>query len=215
MVLCYSAPIAPLMNSSDWKVLESPKMNPTSPPNIANNQIQLNSSSSHDAYICSLPINISQTPILSFSWKISDVISSANITIKHLDDAPIRILILFKEDNDRKSWIRRQIDTFFLWAYGELPYDYSMAYVWSNQKQDNDVIEGAYTHKLRSVVLDSGNDRAGQWVTHQINLYDNFIRAYGGPPPPQEAFLGILSDTDTTHSEITAWVKNIRFKAID
>ena len=198
----------PLTTLNDWAPMITPKAQTNTTYTINNNQLYIDSQNAHSGLTWKNPINIHKTPQLSFSWKVSQIIPSANIAQKSLDDAPIRILILFTEDNERKSWIRRQIDKLFLLVYGKLPYDYSLAYVWANRAHNSPFVEGAYSHKLRTVVLDHGNQYRGQWRTHSINIYNDFKKIYGAEPP-QTATLGILSDTDTTRSHIQAWLKNI------
>ncbi len=200
-----------LKNLNDWETMISPKTHTPTQYKVNNNQIIIDSQKSHSGLTWKPSINIHKTQTLSFSWKVSQIIPSANIAKKHLDDASIRILILFTEDTDRKSWVRQQIDKLFLLFYKKLPYDYSLAYVWANQAHDGPFVEGAYSHKLRTIVLDHGNQYVGQWRSHKINIYNDFKKIYG-VVPPHTATLGVLSDTDTTQSHIQAWLKDISIK---
>jgi len=199
----------PLTSMAGWKTMDTPKSTRMTDYQITDGRIHIQSDQSHSGITWQTPINIHKTPILSFSWKVSAIIASANIANKAIDDAPIRVLILFTEDTARKSFARRQIDKLFLWIYDKLPYDYSLAYVWANRAHEGPYVEGAYSHKLRSIVLDHGDVHVGQWRTHRINLYQDFKRIYGAEPP-QRATMGILSDTDNTDTQVSAWIKSIQ-----
>jgi hypothetical protein len=198
----------PFDTLNDWEAMVTPKTQVTTNYTVKQNQLHIESRHAHSGLIWSQKMNVHTMPQLSFSWKVSKIMPSANISIKSLDDAPIRILILFTEDDHRKSWIRRQLDKLFLQFYGKLPYDYSLAYVWANRHHDSAYIEGAYTHKLRSIILDEGDRYVGQWRSHTLNIYDDFKRIYGAEPP-KIATLGILSDTDNTKGNVLAWVKDL------
>jgi len=206
--LCFAVNI-PLHSLDNWAAMVTPKTQVTTNYRVHDQIIHIESRGSHSGLTWKETINVHETNHLSFSWKVSGVIPSADITKKASDDAPIRVLILFTEDDDRKSWFRRQLDKVFLMVYGKLPYDYSLAYVWANRPHEGDYIEGAYSHKLRTVPLDMGSRYVGQWRDHTVNIYDDFKRIYGAEPP-KTATLGLLSDTDNTTGRIVAGIRAIQ-----
>lgn len=199
----------PLDSLDNWAAMVTPKTQVTTNYKVQDQIIHIESRGSHSGLTWKETINVHDTNHLSFSWKVSGVIPSADITKKASDDAPIRVLILFTEDDNRKSWFRRQLDKVFLMVYGKLPYDYSLAYVWANRHHEGDYIEGAYTHKLRTIPLDTGTRYVGQWRDHTVNIYDDFKRIYGAEPP-KTATLGLLSDTDNTNQRIASMITAIR-----
>ena len=199
----------PLDSLDNWAAMVTPKTQVTTNYKVQDQIIHIESRGSHSGLTWKEKINVHDTKHLSFSWKVSGIIPSADITKKARDDAPIRVLILFTEDDNRKSWFRRQLDKVFLMVYGKLPYDYSLAYVWANRHHEGDYIEGAYTHKLRTIPLDTGTRYVGQWRDHTVNIYDDFKRIYGAEPP-KTATLGLLSDTDNTNQRIASMITAIR-----
>lgn len=50
------------------------------------------------------------------------------------------------------------------------------------------------------IVLESGSPKVGQWVTETINVYEDFVRTFGGPPPKNAIGIGILTDNNSTKS---------------
>ena len=206
--LCFSVNI-PLHSLDHWEAMVTPKTTVTTNYRVQDQIIHIESRGSHSGLTWKEKINVHDTKHLSFSWTVSGIIPSADITKKASDDAPIRVLILFTEDDDRKGWFRRQLDKVFLMVYGKLPYDYSLAYVWANRPHEGDYIEGAYSHKLRSIILDEGDHYVSKWRDHRVNIYDDFKRIYGAEPP-KTATLGLLSDTDNTTGRIVAGIRAIR-----
>ena len=72
-----------------------------------------------------------------------------------------------------------------------------------------------YTDRLRMVVLESGNSRAGGWVAESRDVDADFREAFGaswqGPTP---AILGVAvsSDTDQTLESVNAWFGDLRLE---
>jgi hypothetical protein len=58
------------------------------------------------------------------------------------------------------------------------------------------------------VVVDSGWDGVGEWRKHQRDLSADFLAAYG-EVPGNLIGVGILTDTDNTHSEVKAFYGDI------
>lgn len=50
------------------------------------------------------------------------------------------------------------------------------------------------------IVLESGPAKVGQWVTERVNVYEEFVRTFGKPPPTNAIGIGILTDNNATKS---------------
>ncbi len=50
------------------------------------------------------------------------------------------------------------------------------------------------------LVLESGKAHLGEWVTEQVNLYEDYKRIYGGEPPEKTVGIALVTDSDVTHS---------------
>jgi hypothetical protein len=60
------------------------------------------------------------------------------------------------------------------------------------------------------IVVESGPDRVGQWVTEERNVYEDFRRAFGREAPMISG-LALMTDTDNTGETATAWYGDISF----
>jgi hypothetical protein len=53
------------------------------------------------------------------------------------------------------------------------------------------------------VVLRSGTEKKGQWITQKVNIKEDYRRLFGKKPPEVEV-IGLLTDADNTSSEAMA-----------
>jgi hypothetical protein len=54
----------------------------------------------------------------------------------------------------------------------------------------------------------SGDEQAGQWLSEQRDIVADFRRLFG-EDPPQAGAIAIMTDTDNTGAEATAWYGDI------
>ncbi|MEM9159848.1 MAG: DUF3047 domain-containing protein, partial [Verrucomicrobiota bacterium] len=61
------------------------------------------------------------------------------------------------------------------------------------------------------VAVESGNENSGQWKTHRRNILEDFKSAFD-EVPGKITGIAIMTDTDDTKSEATAYYQDIVFK---
>jgi hypothetical protein len=61
------------------------------------------------------------------------------------------------------------------------------------------------------VVVRSGADDVGRWITEERNIVEDYRKAYG-TEPPKISGVAIMTDTDNTKSSATAWYGDIVFR---
>jgi len=76
-------------------------------------------------------------------------------------------------------------------------------YVWANQLQTNSVFDHPSSSRSKFIVLESGNGRAGQWVTEERNLAADWRRLFKTEKMPRIVGLGVFTDSDGTHTSVT------------
>ena len=50
------------------------------------------------------------------------------------------------------------------------------------------------------IVLESGEEKLGQWVTETVNVYDDFMQTFGKKPPKSAVGIGVLTDGNATNT---------------
>jgi len=141
-------------------------------------------------------IDLNETPIIQWSWKISGVYPTEEKLQerkKSGDDFPARIYVVYQT--------------------GFLPSDAkAINYVWSAQEPIGAQWPNPYSKNAHMVVVATGNDRQGEWVTLQRNVRQDFIDMYGIDPPMLHGY-AVMVDGDNTGNATTSWFDFIRFKS--
>ncbi|WP_137917778.1 DUF3047 domain-containing protein, partial [Hydrogenophaga sp. 2FB] len=141
---------------------------------------------------------------VSFSWRVDGVPKDADLAVSSQADSPVRVVLAF--DGDRARWTpknHRLSEMSRLLTGEELPYA-SLVYVWSAKEAPGTVVVNPRTDRIRKVVLDSGVANIGQWRDHVRDVRADFRLAFGEDPGPLR-LVALMTDTDNTGSELTAW----------
>jgi len=166
------------------------------------------SNNSASGYIHKVSIDPKEFPILSWDWKVDNLIAKADINTKSGDDYPARIYISFAYDVARlKNWEKLKVNAYYL-ANGEYPPLAVLNYVWDNKQPIGYSIPNAYTNHVRMLVAQSGEKNVGKWVAQRVNIYQDYIRIFGETPGKITA-IAIMTDTDNTKESATAYYGDI------
>jgi len=130
--------------------------------------------------------------ILSWGWKISNVVRSAIETKKDRFDAAARVMIVFGEKRG-----------FRILRGGEPP-GLKIEYIWANRLAKGHVFDHPGEKNCKVFVLESGESKAGQWVYEKRNIHKDFKTAFGREPTDVLA-IGIQTDTDQSNEMVTAY----------
>jgi len=130
-----------------------------------------------------------QFPILSWRWKVSDTISKGDSRSKAGDDYAARVYVVFPH-----------------WFF---PKTKTLNYIWANQLPKNSSQLSVYTGNAMMIAVESGSAKAGEWVTVQRNLLDDYRKAFGEEPAKVGA-IAIMTDTDNTGETAEAWYGDIK-----
>ena len=145
---------------------------------------------------------------LQWEWKAVGSIPTADNAERATDDAPLRILIAF-DGNKSKLPLKDRLafEMASLISGQEMPYA-TLMYIWAGKGAVDSIIPNANSARIKMVVVDAGWDGVGEWRKHQRDLSADFLAAYG-ETPGNLIGVGILTDTDNTHSEVKAFYGDI------
>lgn len=147
---------------------------------------------------------------ISWRWKAPQLIPAADNTRRNADDSPVRIVIAF--DGDKKKFDfedRAMADMVKLFSGREMPYA-TIMYIWENKLPVGTVLENAHSSRAKMIVAESGPKRVGQWLTMTRDVLEDFRQAYG-EEPGKIISVGVMTDTNTTSSKVTAYYGDIMF----
>lgn len=167
--------------------------------------------SSSDA-ISSVTSNLRADPFefsyLEWEWKIDQVIESGRLGEKDGDDFAARIYVTFDYPPSELSFGQRIKYRFFkTFTSFDIPLR-SLNYVWATKAEIGTMEENPFTSWVKYIVVNSGNDKAGEWVSLKRNIVDDYRKAFD-EEPREITGITIMTDSDNTKSETLAWFGKI------
>lgn len=147
-------------------------------------------------------------PIAKWRWKVDNVYARGNLREKAGDDYPLRVYIMFKYDPAQASFAEQLQYGLAKMVYGAYPPQSSLNYIWANRAEEQGIHPSPYTDKARLLVLRAGTAEVGRWVEEEVNLLEDYRRAFG-TEPPATATIAIMNDSDNTGEAATSYVDYI------
>ncbi|MEA5446409.1 DUF3047 domain-containing protein [Gammaproteobacteria bacterium AB-CW1] len=147
--------------------------------------------SSASALYLEQEIDLRETPIIEWSWRIrgsygEDIDESS----REGDDYPVRLYAI--SDGGWRRWQTRAVN-----------------WVWASGKDQGESWPSAYADQVKMVALQSGEEKAGQWVTERRNIREDFARFHDREIETIDA-IGLMSDCDDLDTSNEAWFGGIR-----
>lgn len=155
------------------------------------------------------PINVYETPYISWSWNLISPLEEADIKSIFREDTPIRILVTFRDEIENLPWWLRAWAQSQLEKHGELPPTSALNYVWSTRVNEDEPFKSMWSKRIQFIVKNTGQESLGTWQRHRVNVIADYRRAMG-VDPPREAFIAVMSDSDNTGEYAEAWVEYVR-----
>lgn len=155
--------------------------------------LHANSTASASGLFRKVSIELSQTPILHWSWKVDNVLAGTDERTRAGDDYPARVYVVFS--GGAAFWRTRAI-----------------SYVWSSKQAVNSHWRNAFTANSQMVAVQSGSERVGQWVDERRDVLADYRRIFGKEPGKLDA-VAIMTDTDNTGTSASAWYGDMWFDA--
>ena len=150
-------------------------------------------------------------PIVEWRWKVENVLEKGDVTRKDGDDYPARLYITFKFDPRKVGFFERATYEAIRLARGEYPPMGAINYIWESKSPVGTLVPNPYTDRVMMIVLESGAEKTGQWVSESRNLVEDYRKAFGGDPP-RISGVAVMTDTDNTGEAAVAYFGDIVFK---
>ncbi|EGF33784.1 hypothetical protein IMCC9480_2813 [Oxalobacteraceae bacterium IMCC9480] len=157
-------------------------------------------------------IDLKKTPLLRWRWKIAAPVKGADMTKKSGDDYAGRIYVLFDYPVEKLSFATRAKLKIGEALYGMKIPTAAINYLWDNRQPVGTWQDNTYTDRARMLVVESGSDKAGQWVTETRDVAADFRTAFG-EEAPDVVVVALATDTDNTGEQATAWYGDLQFLA--
>ncbi len=155
-------------------------------------------------------VNLAQTPVMCWQWRVSNALRTADLTRKSGDDLAARIYIGLSLPANSMSFGTRTKLALARTQGGSAVPDGAINYGWDNRLPEGAVRPNVYTDRARTVVMQSGNAQAGQWVAERRNVATDIEREFK-TNAGRVVSIAIASDTDNTGETVTAAFANLHF----
>ncbi len=136
-------------------------------------------------------VDLDETPILEWSWKVITLPSGGNACQKSTDDEAAQVYV---------AWLRAP----------ESVRSRIIGYVWDSTAPAGTTCKSQKAPTVTYVVVRSGADELGKWITERRNIVEDFRRIYGEAPDKPNA-LALSIDSDDTRSSAESFIGPIAF----
>jgi hypothetical protein len=130
-------------------------------------------------------------PVVEWSWSVTRMQHGADLYVKEQEDVAASVFLLFGDPG-------------FLFDSKPVP---TMRYVWTNGKVPiESIVDSPYMPgTVRSIVVESGMDRIGGWITERRDVMEDFLNAFGYRPTERIHAVALFTDNDQTEEPVEAY----------
>jgi hypothetical protein len=137
-------------------------------------------------------INIYETPVLTWKVRAHSLPENGNENVNESNDSVASVYVVF----DFGHVLFKRVPK-------------SIRYTWSTTLPEGTELSKFFGNQ-KIVVVESGGDKAGQWVTFKRNILEDYKRLFGDKPPKKPLAILLLSDGDSTGSYVKADYDDIK-----
>lgn len=159
-----------------------------------------------------LEVDIKSTPMLCWRWRVKAPLVTADMATKRGDDYAARVYVAFDLPSGTMSFITRAQLKVARTIYGDSVPDAAISYVWDNRYPVGTRRPNAYTDRTEMIVLRSGAQQAGSWVSERRDVLADATKAFG-TDRVQPGLLAIAADTDNTGESARSGFADLHFVA--
>jgi hypothetical protein len=159
-----------------------------------------------------LTVDLQQTPMLCWRWRVDAPLLTADMATKAGDDYAARLYLAFSLPSSELSLATRAKLLLARSLYGQQVPDAALNYVWDNRYPIGTLRPNAYTERAQMWVLRSGAADAGGWVNEHRDVLADAQQAFA-TRQVQVRLLALTADTDNTGEQAHAGFAEVHFVA--
>jgi len=137
-------------------------------------------------------VNLKDTPLLEWSWKVMVLPRGGDSCKKATDDQAAQIYVTWPRF---PTAVRSRI----------------IGYVWDTTEPAGTICKSEKTGTVTYVIVRSGSADLGKWFTERRNVSEDFRKIYGEEPDSPEA-LSVAIDSNDTNSTSESMIGTILFR---
>lgn len=159
--------------------------------------------------ISKVKFDVKEYPFMKWRWMVSNVYEKGDNRDRNYDNSPIRVSVLFEYDPGKAGVLEKIKYDLAKKKYGEYPPRYALNYIWASKERDAGLLfDSPLSHRSKIIALEGGDKKTGSWISEEVNVHEDFKRAFGFEPPPMAA-ISIMNDSDKTKEESVSFLSSI------
>jgi hypothetical protein len=180
---------------SGWRSYETPFGRPAYDFSVVDDDgrraLRMKSADEHSTIAKEVVVQLAAAPLLRWDWKVITFPAGADLRVKSSSDAAGHLLAI---------WPR----------FPALVRSRLIGYVWDPALPVGSVIKSRKTGTVTFIVVRSGSERRGQWLSDERNVVEDYRRVFGDEPDAPGA-IALSIDTNDTHSSAETLFGRIAF----
>jgi Protein of unknown function (DUF3047) len=138
-------------------------------------------------------VNLKETPILEWSWKVTALPRGGDLRHRETTDLAAQLYVVWPRF---PSLLRSRI----------------IGYVWDATIPAASIVKSQKTGTVTFVVMRSGSQDLGKWLTEQRNVAEDYAKIFGEAPDDPKA-ITISIDSNDTHTMAESFIGPIVFRS--
>ncbi|MGB3270775.1 MAG: DUF3047 domain-containing protein [Rhodanobacter sp.] len=167
-----------------------------------------NIDANHAAGAIAHALDLPAASTLTWRWKVDRSVAAADMSRKQGDDFAARVYVFFDVPRSSLSWLQRMKLKLASRTLGHAMPTAALCYVWDNRHPIGTIAPSPFSPLMRTIVLQSGNARAGTWQMQHRDLAADYLAAFGRPAP-RITGIALSADTDNTGGHVQAWFGDV------
>lgn len=157
-------------------------------------------------------INLQQTPVLCWRWRVEHALINADMATRQGDDYAARIYLAFDLPKNTLNIVNRAKLKLARRLFGNQVPDAALNYVWDNRYPVGTQRQNVYTDFTQMLVVRSKAAPLGQWVTERRDVLLDILGVFGSEQI-QLKLLAIAADTDNTGESTRSGFADFHFRS--
>jgi hypothetical protein len=147
--------------------------------------------------------DVYEHPLIRWRWRVDNAYTALSENVLSGDDYPLRVYLTFEYER-KMPWMDRVASI----ISRQTPPHSSLNYVWASQMTNGSRFASPQTARFHVIVKESGTQSTGIWLNATANILEDY-RASFGQDPPRQARIGLMSDSENSGQETTAYIDDI------
>lgn len=153
----------------------------------------------HDTHI-----RLGDGATLAWQWRVDRPVADADLRKKSGDDGAAKLCVFFDYPKDKLPLTERLQLSLASSLVGEPVPTESLCYVYDNQLPVGTELTNALSNRIRMIVLQSGKDKLGRWLSESRSVVADYKRAFADEwrgEVPEVIGVAVQADSDNSKSD--------------